>query len=128
MRKSVHFYNHPHPYDPEIVDKILNDPEYYILFFTQLAALRNEKKFIPKKRANGDYTMLCPIHKEKSPSFRVHGTKFKCFGCGHSGNILLLIQKVKDVSFRKAIGVVLEFKQPALSISPNQITLAFPKS
>ena len=30
--------------------------------------------------------MLCPYHKEKTPSFNVTPTFFKCFGCGQSGD------------------------------------------
>ena len=42
------------------------------------------------KKRGSNYICCCPFHNEKTPSFSVSQTKqiYKCFGCGHSGNVL----------------------------------------
>jgi len=41
------------------------------------------------ERRGNHYVCLCPVHKEKTPSFTFDLTKdkYKCFGCGISGDI-----------------------------------------
>ena len=40
------------------------------------------------KSAGGNLVGLCPFHEEKSPSFNVRDkeARFKCFGCGATGD------------------------------------------
>ena len=47
---------------------------------------------------------LCPLHKEKSPSFTVHPAKgvFKCFGCGAGGDVFKFLQEVEGINFKDA--------------------------
>lgn len=46
----------------------------------------------------------CPLHQEKTPSFCVNAEsqRFKCFGCGTSGDVIDFIQKLKGISFKDA--------------------------
>ena len=47
------------------------------------------------RKAGKNYIMLCPFHKEKTPSCTV-SPRFKifyCFGCGETGNFDKLMEK-----------------------------------
>lgn len=45
---------------------------------------------------------LCPFHDEKTPSFRVHPTFWKCFGCGASGDAYGFLMRVTGCTFTDA--------------------------
>jgi DNA primase len=46
----------------------------------------------------------CPFHNEKTPSFFVFAdNRFKCFGCGESGDVIDFIQKLHGCSFKDAL-------------------------
>lgn len=49
---------------------------------------------------------LCPFHSERIPSFCVdqERQRWKCFGCGASGDSIDFIMKLKGISFRDALG------------------------
>ena len=55
-----------------------------------------------------NYSGLCPFHKEKSPSFSVHGTRqfYHCFGCGQSGDVFSFVVKIENASFPEAVRIV----------------------
>lgn len=38
----------------------------------------------------------CPYHQEKTPSCVIKGEIFHCFGCGESGSIEKINNKLKD--------------------------------
>jgi hypothetical protein len=121
------------PYPRDMVDKILADIDYFLILFNYISIKRNDPLLKPKFRKNGDYTMLCPLHHEKTPSLRINAkiNKFKCFGCGHSGNFLTLLRKyhercTRPISFKTAITFALELKPvPAgyAMISEKQLKL-----
>ena len=47
---------------------------------------------------------LCPLHREKTPSFTVYpDNKFHCFGCGVNGDSITLIRKLHDFNFVEAV-------------------------
>ena len=71
-----------HKYPREMVDLIVSDKDYFLLFFASLYIKTNDIFYLPKLRKNGDYTMKCPIHKERTPSLRINAKTnlFKCFG------------------------------------------------
>ena len=47
---------------------------------------------------------LCPFHAEKTPSFYVfQDQRFKCFGCGFSGDCIDFVMKYYSLSFREAL-------------------------
>ena len=46
---------------------------------------------------------LCFVHAEKSPSMRVYDTRYQCFGCGASGDVINFIQEIEGLSFFEAI-------------------------
>lgn len=47
----------------------------------------------------------CPWHEDKDPSLSVDREKglYHCFGCGESGDVFALVEKVKGVGFREAL-------------------------
>lgn len=60
------------------------------------------------RRDRGDYWACCPIHGEKTPSFHVTASvngrgKFKCFGCGASGDIVDLCMAIESVRLDDAL-------------------------
>ena len=40
----------------------------------------------------------CPFHNEKTPSFKVYGDHYHCFGCGEHGDHIDFVQKLYGVS------------------------------
>lgn len=46
---------------------------------------------------------ICPIHNEKTPSFKIFNNKFYCFGCSWHGDIIDLVQQLFNLSFTDAI-------------------------
>jgi DNA primase len=35
----------------------------------------------------------CPFHEDKTPSFSIKGDRFKCFGCGESGDMVDFVKR-----------------------------------
>lgn len=62
----------------------------------------DRRKSVPSR---GEYWASCPFHDEKSPSFHIIEPegKFKCFGCGASGDVLDFIAKIENISLGEAI-------------------------
>lgn len=52
-----------------------------------------------------NFVGLCPFHEEKTPSFHVRNQtgRFKCFGCGVSGDVFEFLMRLRGVSFKEAI-------------------------
>lgn len=42
--------------------------------------------------------IICPFHKEISPSCIVTDSKFHCFGCGKSGTLIELKKKMEEAN------------------------------
>lgn len=76
------------------------------------------REYLPSlKRGGKNYFALCPFHNEKSPSFSINPDmgRYKCFGCGESGDVINLIEKIEGIDFVDALqlaakkaGVVLD--------------------
>ncbi len=116
-----------HKYPREMVDLIVSDKDYFLLFFASLYIKTNDIFYLPKLRKNGDYTMKCPIHKERTPSLRINAKTnlFKCFGCGHSGCNIHLIEEVNKISFVQAIQYAIQLKTPQQKVDFNQTKIIF---
>lgn len=56
--------------------------------------------FIEPNRAG---FILCPFHKEKTPSCKIYNNRFFCFGCGEFGDTIDLFQKLFGVGFLEAV-------------------------
>lgn len=59
------------------------------------------------KKKGSEYECLCPLHEEKSPSFKCFQKDgywmWHCFGCGQNGNIFQLCQILDKVGFVEAV-------------------------
>ena len=54
---------------------------------------------------NRHNSMCCPLHHEKTPSFKVYkdGTRFHCFGCGAGGDVITFTMRYYSLSYGQAI-------------------------
>ncbi len=48
----------------------------------------------------------CPLHREKTASFKVHNNKFKCFGCGATGDLIDFVSMRNGLSFGEAVSAI----------------------
>jgi DNA primase len=57
------------------------------------------------RRVGRNWVGLCPFHAEKSGSFNVREEtrRYKCFGCGASGDVFKFIQEIEHLDFVGAI-------------------------
>lgn len=62
-------------------------------------------RYIELKRAGRNFTARCPFHNEKSPSFIVSPEiqRYKCFGCGKSGDIFTFVMEYEHIDFKEAL-------------------------
>ena len=76
--------------------------------------------YVTLKRAGRNFQGLCPFHGEKTPSFNVRDEtgRYKCFGCGASGDVFKFVQEVERIDFVGAVehlaakvGVTLNYTQ-----------------
>lgn len=53
--------------------------------------------------------ILCPFHKEKTPSFNIYTqtNTYFCFGCQSKGDSISFIQKTKNLTFSEAVRYLL---------------------
>ena len=47
--------------------------------------------------------VLCPFHKEKTPSMWVKGNYAHCFGCGWSGDAIAVCMELEHLKFPEAV-------------------------
>lgn len=61
----------------------------------------------------------CPFHREKTASFKIHHNKFKCFGCGVTGDLIDYVMMRDKCSLTAAVNTICaDFKidaKPTLS-------------
>lgn len=57
------------------------------------------------QRSGANFKGLCPFHSEKGPSFFVSETmqRYKCFGCGKSGDVFTFLEEYEGMTFREAL-------------------------
>lgn len=76
-------------------------------------------KYVTLKPTGKNFSGKCPFHLEKTPSFIVSPElqRYKCFGCGESGDIFNFVEKIENIDFSETLeklakeaGVTLEKK------------------
>lgn len=57
------------------------------------------------QRSGSSWRGLCPFHGERSPSFFVNEQfqRYKCFGCGESGDVFSFLEKYDGMTFAEAL-------------------------
>ncbi len=57
------------------------------------------------RKSGKNFSALCPLHPDKFPSFFLYPytNSFYCFGCNEGGDVIDLVMKVKEVSFKEAV-------------------------
>jgi DNA primase len=75
----------------------------------------------PLKRAGGNFTALCPFHREKSPSFNVNPGRqiFHCFGCHKGGDVFTFVKEYESLSFIEAVRRLAERARIVLEFEDN---------
>lgn len=58
---------------------------------------------ISKISASAAKTILCPFHKEKTPSCSITRNLFYCHGCGEGGDVITFVMRTKNFGFCEAI-------------------------
>lgn len=64
--------------------------------------------FIKLKKEGSTLKACCPFHNEKTPSFSIHKqhNRWKCFGCGLSGDAIEFVMKHQGLSFLDAVRTI----------------------
>jgi len=62
-------------------------------------------KYVQLKQAGKNFSGLCPFHSEKTPSFIVSPElqRYKCFGCGVTGDIFNFVQNLEHIDFSETL-------------------------
>lgn len=60
---------------------------------------------IKLERSGANYRACCPFHSEKTPSFFVQEQmqRYRCFGCGASGDVIDFVENYESISFYEAL-------------------------
>jgi DNA primase len=79
------------------------------------------EKYVKLKRTGKNYVGLCPFHGEKTPSFTVSPDiqRYKCFGCGETGDILNFLQDIENIGFPEALEKLAKEAGVELKKSPH---------
>src|SRR5437762_1165082 len=66
--------------------------------------------YVQLRRAGANLMGLCPLHREKTPSFTVSPAKqiFHCFGCHQGGDVIKFIQKIERLEWIESLRFLAE--------------------
>ena len=70
---------------------------------SDLVAVIGER--VPVRQRGRDFWCCCPLHNEKTPSFKIDPAMqlWHCFGCGEGGDVFGFIMKTEDLTFPEAV-------------------------
>lgn len=79
-------------------------------------------RYTTLRPSGGALLGLCPLHEERTPSFRVDDGRamFKCFGCSRGGDHFTLLQEVEGLPFRDALRQLAQLGGVDLPDSPGR--------
>lgn len=62
------------------------------------------QSFIPVTNKSKSYIAVCPFHNDSHPSMNISYTKkiYKCFSCGHGGNVIKFVMSFLNISYHEA--------------------------
>lgn len=63
------------------------------------------ERYVKLRQMGKNFGAPCPFHQEKTPSFMVSPDlqRYKCFGCGESGDVIKFIEKIENIEFYDAL-------------------------
>jgi hypothetical protein len=67
------------------------------------AIIPEVEKVVELKKTGVNLSGLCPFHMEDTPSFFIFNERFKCFGCGESGDVIDFVKKYYNLDFLQAL-------------------------
>lgn len=75
--------------------------------------------YIPVIKKGTSHLAVCPFHDDKNPSLTISRSKqiFKCFSCGHSGNVFGFVSDYEHVDFVesvKKVASLINYDNPSL--------------
>ena len=84
---------------PRISDEVINN----IRSKADIVEIISE--YLPLTSHGKNYFGVCPFHQDTNPSMSVSREKqiFKCFSCGHSGNVFTFVSDYENISFIEAV-------------------------
>lgn len=61
------------------------------------------------RKSGKNLTCLCPLHKEKNPSFFIYPetNNFWCFGCNQGGDVITFVRLLHGYTFKEAVHYLL---------------------
>jgi hypothetical protein len=64
-----------------------------------------QREGIELRQKGRDLWACCPLHNDKTPSFKVSPERqtFHCFGCGAGGDVISFIQAHRKLTFKEAV-------------------------
>ncbi|MBP5313341.1 MAG: DNA primase, partial [Eggerthellaceae bacterium] len=70
---------------------------------SDLVAVVGERS--PVRQKGKDYWCCCPLHNEKTPSFKIDPVTqlWHCFGCGQGGDVFGFVMKLDNLTFPEAV-------------------------
>ena len=80
-------------------------PETIQLILAQTDIVELINGMVPLRRSGSQFRANCPFHNEKTPSFYVtpHMQRYKCFGCGASGDAIGWMTNYQNLPFPDAV-------------------------
>lgn len=74
----------------------------------QVAISTVARKYLMCRKQGGGWVAPCPWHNEKTPSLSIndHRKGYHCFGCGESGDVFTLTQKMEGCGFFEALNIL----------------------
>ena len=86
-------------------------------------------RYIKLKKQGANLLGICPFHNEKTPSFNVQKNKnrFKCFGCGKSGDAIDFVALKENFGFVDAVKSVASIMNFELEGESKAIVIPQPR-
>lgn len=90
---------------------------------SDLVAIIGERT--PVKQRGRDFWCCCPLHNEKTPSFKIDPAMqlWHCFGCGEGGDIFGFLMKTEDLSFPEAVRKLAERAHIDIAEAPGRMSV-----